>query len=599
MVSPLCEVKDGAGAYVSTDNGVNVTPGNTITIHLIDTSASTWSISCIYTDDLSVAATVTAGLTVDPITRTATFTAPVAGRAYIFRSVVNNGVGPDGRTRASYSTTFGVYTLMSGMRVLAANETTEGNTTFGWTTVLNALIRNGLGGAVLDTTNSTLTQSAYECETSDATPYNPAGATVALAADTTTTVDVEARCIEAGAGVTKVFNLRRHFLNAAGVITASTQEVVSGPDEVGGTLAADVNINYTGTTARVDVTGVAATDLRWRVDLQATQLEAGVTALNVASIAPSSGTIAGGTAVTLTGTGFSTATGATVGGVALTSFTVVDDTTITGTTGAHAAGAVDVVVTRPTGSDTLVGGFTFSSAFDPSTKSLTGWWRAGSTWDDVAGEWTGTASAGSSGSRLLDDATTGFPTPADGAALNSLVGPDFNGTDDMLFGNPTVTTTYWGTGSGQVFVAALFNADTATADPGAGSRRNAPAIVAETNAYAGLYFHTGGVTFAIVTDDGGGTVYEITKACTTAAWHSAVAWWDGSNLHLEVDGVAATPVATTGSGIPSLADPLRVGRNYAAAYFDGRIYDLQTATSAVETSAEHISYVNNRYGLAL
>lgn len=464
----------------------------------------------------------------------------------------------------------------------------------------NAIDVEVIDGAT-DTTNSDFAQLTTELETTNATETT-AGATFALPTDSITTVDVQASAIVAGATSAKIFNVRRHFLNDGGSVTASTQEDVGGPDVVGSALAATIAISNTGTTAAVKVTGVAATTIRWRVDRQAVRVTAptAVTpAPDLVSLTPTTGTTSGGTAVTLTGTGFTGATGATIGGVAVTSFVVVNDTTITGTTGMHSAGAVDVVVTGPGGSDTLVGGFTFSSAFDPSTKSLTGWWRAGSTWDDVAGEWTGTASAGSSGSRLLDDATTGFPVPTDGAALNSLVGPIFNGTDQLLFGNPTVTTTYWGTGSGQVFVAALFNADTATADPGAGSRRNAPAIVAETNAYAGLYFHTGGVTFAIVTDDGGGTVYEITKACTTAAWHSAVAWWDGSNLHLEVDGVAATPVATTGSGIPSLADPLRVGRNFAAAHFDGRIYDLQTATSAVETSAEHISYVNNRYGLAL
>lgn len=67
----------------------------------------------------------------------------------------------------------------------------------------------------------------------------------------------------------------------------------------------------------------------------------------ITSISPATGTSAGGTAVTLTGSGFGGATGATVGGVALTSFTVVSDTSITGTTGAHAVGAVDVIVTCP------------------------------------------------------------------------------------------------------------------------------------------------------------------------------------------------------------------------------------------------------------
>ena len=145
MVSPLCQVKDGAGAYVATTNGVNVTPANTITINLIDTSADSWSITCASTDELSVAATVTAGLTINTTLKTATFTAPVAGRTYRFRSTVNGGVDGQGIARSSYSTTFCIYTLTDGNRVVAADESTEGGA-FGWVTSVNNVIR-AVGGA--------------------------------------------------------------------------------------------------------------------------------------------------------------------------------------------------------------------------------------------------------------------------------------------------------------------------------------------------------------------------------------------------------------------------------------------------------------------
>ncbi len=146
MVSPLCQVKEGAGAYASTTNGVNVTPSATITIHLIDTSADSWSISCASTDELSVAADVTAALTINTTLKTATFTAPAAGSVYRFRSVVNGGVDSQGVVRSSYSTTFCVYTLSStGNRAIAADETTEGNSTFGWLTAVNAVVRTPAG----------------------------------------------------------------------------------------------------------------------------------------------------------------------------------------------------------------------------------------------------------------------------------------------------------------------------------------------------------------------------------------------------------------------------------------------------------------------
>ncbi len=79
----------------------------------------------------------------------------------------------------------------------------------------------------------------------------------------------------------------------------------------------------------------------------------------VVSITPTSGAAAGGTPVTISGFGFTGATSATLGGVAVTVFTVVNDTTITGTSAAHAAGAVNVVVVHPDGSGTLTGGYTY------------------------------------------------------------------------------------------------------------------------------------------------------------------------------------------------------------------------------------------------
>jgi hypothetical protein len=67
----------------------------------------------------------------------------------------------------------------------------------------------------------------------------------------------------------------------------------------------------------------------------------------VNSISPTSGSTVGGSGITITGAGFVTGATATVGGVACTSVSVVSSTSITCTTGAHAAGVVDVVVTNP------------------------------------------------------------------------------------------------------------------------------------------------------------------------------------------------------------------------------------------------------------
>jgi hypothetical protein len=69
----------------------------------------------------------------------------------------------------------------------------------------------------------------------------------------------------------------------------------------------------------------------------------------VTGVAPASGPVAGGTAVTISGTGFAAGATATLGGAAATGVTVVNSTTITATTPAHAAGAVNVTVMNADG----------------------------------------------------------------------------------------------------------------------------------------------------------------------------------------------------------------------------------------------------------
>jgi hypothetical protein len=80
----------------------------------------------------------------------------------------------------------------------------------------------------------------------------------------------------------------------------------------------------------------------------------------VTGMVPSSGPVAGGTTVTLTGIAFTGDTGVKVGGVAATGVVVVSDTSMTFITPAMPAGAVPVVVTTPAGSNDNSTLFTFS-----------------------------------------------------------------------------------------------------------------------------------------------------------------------------------------------------------------------------------------------
>ena len=82
----------------------------------------------------------------------------------------------------------------------------------------------------------------------------------------------------------------------------------------------------------------------------------------LASVAPSSGTTFGGTAVTLTGTNFGSACSVDFGGAAATGVSAPSATTINATTPAHAAGAVTVSVTCSGGTATRANGFTFNTS---------------------------------------------------------------------------------------------------------------------------------------------------------------------------------------------------------------------------------------------
>jgi hypothetical protein len=83
----------------------------------------------------------------------------------------------------------------------------------------------------------------------------------------------------------------------------------------------------------------------------------------VSSVNPATGNVAGGTSVTITGTNFQSGATVTFGVVAATNVAFVNSATITATTPAHAAGAVDVVVHNPDGqTGTKTSGFTYSTA---------------------------------------------------------------------------------------------------------------------------------------------------------------------------------------------------------------------------------------------
>lgn len=91
--------------------------------------------------------------------------------------------------------------------------------------------------------------------------------------------------------------------------------------------------------------------------------------LAVTAISPPSGSSAGGTDVTIAGTGFNLGSTARVGGVSCAPATVVNDTTLTCTTAAHSPGATDVtVITNEGESATLPNAFTYTAPAPAPTR---------------------------------------------------------------------------------------------------------------------------------------------------------------------------------------------------------------------------------------
>jgi len=126
----------------------------------------------------------------------------------------------------------------------------------------------------------------------------------------------------------------------------------------------------------------------------------------VSAVSPSSGPTAGGTAITIAGTGFEAGATVTVGGTAATGVNVVSATQINATAPAHVAGAADVVVTVNGQSSATNPGDQFTYVAPPSPVSVSP--ASGSTFGGTSVTITGT------------DFRTGATVTFGGTALTSV-----------------------------------------------------------------------------------------------------------------------------------------------------------------------------------
>lgn len=100
--------------------------------------------------------------------------------------------------------------------------------------------------------------------------------------------------------------------------------------------------------------------------------------LTVTAISPDSGPDQGGTAVTITGTGFASGTAVAIGGVPAVNVRVVSSSSLTATTAARLAGPADVVVSVGETVGRLPAGFTYVSTGGTSTGRVVNAFQLGS-----------------------------------------------------------------------------------------------------------------------------------------------------------------------------------------------------------------------------
>jgi hypothetical protein len=145
-----------------------------------------------------------------------------------------------------------------------------------------------------------------------------------------------------------------------------------------------------------------------------------ITAPTATSINPTSGITSGGTPVTVAGTGFVAGATVTIGGVVCTSPNVVSATSLTCTTGAGSAGAVNVVVSNSDSqSSTLTSGFTYVAAAPTYSVTYNGNTSTGGSVPTDAGAYANGATVtvrGNSGTLVKTGYTfNGWNTAADGS----------------------------------------------------------------------------------------------------------------------------------------------------------------------------------------
>ncbi|HEV7488032.1 MAG TPA: carboxypeptidase regulatory-like domain-containing protein, partial [Thermoanaerobaculia bacterium] len=317
----------GATSYAwSITNGTITSATNIQTITYTAGASGTVSLTLVVTNASGCSATNTSNVTINPNPATPTITPTPA--QVCASSTGNSAAGPAGATTYAWSISNGTITSATNIQTITYTAGASG------TVGLTLTVTNGSGCSASNSANVTINPNPNATITAAAT--TPSGSTGNVASTA-----------NAGVGATYAWSVTGGTLTG-GNNTPSITYTAGAP----GTLT----INLTVTTAA----GCS--------DTKSANVTVTAPLVTVTSVSPVGGTIAGGSAVTINGTGFNAGATVTFGGSAATNVVVVSSIKITARTPAHAAGSVNVTVTNTdTSNGTLTNGYLYKpQQFDPN-----------------------------------------------------------------------------------------------------------------------------------------------------------------------------------------------------------------------------------------
>jgi hypothetical protein len=262
---------------------------------------------------------------------------------------------------------------------------------------------------VVSTTSITATSPAGGVGTVDVTVTTPGGTSGTVAGDHFT--------YTGGPNVTSVSPTSGPTAGGTSVTITGTGFTGASTVHFGGTVAASFGVN-----SDTSITAVSPAEAAGTVDVTVTT-PGGTSPTSsaddftfvsgpiVTSVSPNSGPTAGGTSVTITGTGFTGATSVDFGGTAAASFAVNSDTSIMAVSPAEAAGTVDVTVTAPGGTSATSGADQFTFVPPPAITAINP--NTGPTSGGTSVAITGTGFTGATGVTFGGVAATGVTVNSD------------------------------------------------------------------------------------------------------------------------------------------------------------------------------------------